>query len=78
MVQSIDDKKYANDTRLFSDAVLQDGIFKNFTDSPVTKDLLVKDVCIYAPRSQIRFAKKVKLVGIVFMLFQMAHNVWSP
>ena len=34
MVPSVDDKKYAQDTRLFPDAVLADGIFKNFTDSP--------------------------------------------
>ena len=26
-----------------------DGIFKNFTDSPLTKNIKVNDVCIYAP-----------------------------
>jgi hypothetical protein len=48
MVPSIDELKYATDTRNFRDAVLQDGIFKNFTDSPLTKNIKVNDVCIYA------------------------------
>ena len=45
---SIDELKYATDTRNFRDAVLQDNIFKNFTDSPLTKNIKVNDVCIYA------------------------------
>jgi hypothetical protein len=49
MVPSIDQLKYATDTRNFKDAVVQDGIFKNFTDSPLTKNIKVNDVCIYAP-----------------------------
>ena len=78
MVPSIDDKKYANDTRLFRDAVLQDGIFKNFTDSPVTKDLLVKDVCIYAPGDLNKIGKEGKTSWDSFSYaIQMAHNVWS-
>ena len=48
MVPSIDELKYAIDTRNFRDAVLQDNIFKNFTDSPLTKNIKVNDVCIYA------------------------------
>ncbi len=48
MVPSIDELKYAKDTRNFRDAVLQDNIFKNFTDSPLTKNIKVNDVCIYA------------------------------
>ena len=48
MVPSIDELKYATDTRNFRDAVLQHNIFKNFTDSPLTKNIKVNDVCIYA------------------------------
>ncbi len=78
MVPSIDDKKYASDTRIFKDAVLQDGIFKNFTDSPVTKDLLVKDVCIYAPGDLNKIGKEGKTSWDSFSYaIQMAHNVWS-
>jgi hypothetical protein len=47
MVPSADDKKYALDTRLFQDAVIQDGIFKNFETSPIMDGVLMKDVCIY-------------------------------
>lgn len=49
MVPSVDRLKYATDTRGFRDAVLQDGIFENFEDSPLTLGLEVKDVCIYGP-----------------------------
>ena len=48
MVPSVDELKYASDTRGFKDAVLADGIFKNFEDSPVTDGLLINDVCTYA------------------------------
>jgi hypothetical protein len=47
MVPSADDKKYASDTRLFKDAVIQDGIFKNFESSPLIDQVQMKDVCIY-------------------------------
>jgi hypothetical protein len=47
MVPSADDKKYALDTRLFQDAVVQDGIFKNFETSPLMDGVLMKDICIY-------------------------------
>jgi hypothetical protein len=48
MVPSVDELKYATDTRKFKDAVLQDKIFKNFEASPLTDGLPVNDVCIYA------------------------------
>ena len=47
MVPSADDKKYAGDTRLFKDAVIQDGIFSNFESSPIIDQVGIKDVCIY-------------------------------
>lgn len=47
MVPSLDDKKYATDTRRFRDTVLQDGKFANFTDSPVSERCETKDICIY-------------------------------
>jgi len=47
MVPSADDKKYATDTRLFKDAVIQDGIFANFESSPLMDTVEMKDVCIY-------------------------------
>ena len=47
MVPSADDKKYATDTRLFKDAVIQDGIFANFESSPLIDQVQMKDICIY-------------------------------
>jgi hypothetical protein len=47
MVPSADDKKYASDSRLFKDAVIQDGIFKNFDPSPLIDQVSMKDICIY-------------------------------
>ena len=49
MVPSVDQLKYATDTRGFRDAVLADGIFENFEDSPLTDGLLINDICTYAP-----------------------------
>jgi hypothetical protein len=78
MVPSIDDKKYAADTRLFKDAVLQDNIFKNFTNSPITKDLKVNDVCHYAPGMLNKIGKEGKTSWDSFSYaIQMGHNVWS-
>ena len=47
MQASADDKKYAQDTRLFKDAVIQDGIFKKFESSPIIDQVLMKEICIY-------------------------------
>jgi hypothetical protein len=47
MLPSIDNKKYSQDTRLFRDAVMQDGWFKNFDNSPIIDGVQIKDVCIY-------------------------------
>jgi hypothetical protein len=47
MVPSADDKKYALDTRLFKDAVIQDGLFANFESSPLIDQCEIKDICIY-------------------------------
>jgi len=78
MVPSIDDKKYATDTRLFRDAVLQDGIFKNFTDSPITAELKVNDICHYAPGMLNKIGKEGKTSWDSFSYaIQMGHNVWS-
>jgi hypothetical protein len=48
MQASADDKKYATDTRLFKDAVIQDGIFNKFESSPIIDDVLMNEICIYS------------------------------
>lgn len=48
MVPSVDNKKYAQDSRLFKDAVIQDGIFNVFDPSPLIDQVEIKDICIYS------------------------------
>jgi hypothetical protein len=78
MVPSVDDKKYALDTRKFSDAVLQDKVFENFTDSPISNRIQINDVCKYAPGDLNKIGKEGKTSWDSFSYaIQMGHNVWS-
>ena len=78
MVPSVDDKKYSTDTRTFKQAVLQDGIFKNFEDSPITAEMKVSDVCVYKPGDLNKIGKEGKTSWDSFSYaIQMGHNVWS-
>ena len=47
MAPSADDKKYATDTRKWSDGVIADGIYPRWEDSPISNMLKMKDICIY-------------------------------
>jgi hypothetical protein len=77
MLPSIDDKKYANDTRLFRDAVMQDGHFKNFDNSPVIDGVQIKEVCIYAPGDLNKIGKEGRTSWDSFSYaILMGHNVW--
>lgn len=49
MSAGADHKKYATDTRNFADALIQDGHFKHFDQSPVSSRLMAKDICVYHP-----------------------------
>ena len=49
MAPSADDKKYALDTRKWSDGVVADGIYPRWEDSPISNMLQMKDICIYKP-----------------------------
>ena len=78
MVPSVDDKKYATDNRKFADAVVADGVFSTFTDSPLSDKMLVKDVCVYAPGDLNKIGKEGKTSWDSFSYaLQMGHNVWS-
>jgi hypothetical protein len=77
MSPSADDKKYATDTRTFRDAVLQDAIFNNFEDSPISQHMLIKDVCIYKPGDLNKNGKEGKTSWDSFSYaLMMGHNVW--
>ena len=78
MVPSVDDKKYSTDSRRFRDAVLQDNLFANFTDSPVSERCTIKDVCIYKPGDLNKIGKEGRTSWDSFSYaIQMGHNVWS-
>jgi len=78
MKGSVDDKKYAKDSRRFRDAVLQDQIFDRFTESPVSARLKISDVCNYAPGDLNKIGKEGKTSWDSFSYcLQMGHNVWA-
>jgi hypothetical protein len=77
MVPSADDKKYASDTRLFKDAVIQDQIFENFESSPIIDQCAMKDICIYGPTDVNKLGKIGKTSWDSFSYaIMMGHNVW--
>ena len=77
MLPSIDNKKYHQDTRLFENAVVQDGHFKSFTSSPVLDGVPIKDICIYGPGDLNKIGKEGKTSWDSFSYaILMGHNVW--
>jgi hypothetical protein len=77
MQASADDKKYATDSRLFKDAVLQDSIFEKFESSPIIDQIQMKDICIYAPGDLNKNGKEGKTSWDSFSYaLMMGHNVW--
>lgn len=65
MIKSLDDKKYATDTRSFRNAAMQDfpKRFPVFEDSPITELCKVKDICYYKPGVRKTDAELVKEFG---------------
>ena len=77
MLPSLDDKKYAKDTRLFQDVVVQDKHFTSFTTSPLMDGVEVKDICIYGPNDVNKIGKVGKTSWDSFTYaIMMGHNVW--
>lgn len=80
MSPSIDDKKYATDTRMWRDVVIQDHIahFKHFDESPISARCQIKDICIYKPGDLNKIGKEGKTSWDSFSYaLQMGHNVWT-
>jgi hypothetical protein len=77
MEPTADNKKYATDTRLFGDAVRQDGIHANFEDSPISRRIQMKDICIYKPGDLNKIGKEGKTSWDSFSYaLLMGHNTW--
>jgi hypothetical protein len=77
MASGIDDKKYATDTRLYGDVARDDNIIPKFTDSHISKHMMVKDICYYKPGDVNLIGKEGRTSWDTFSYaIQMAHNVW--
>jgi hypothetical protein len=77
MESSADDKKYALDSRKWSDGVIQDSIHQRWVDSPISNMLTMKDVCIYKPGDLNKNGKEGKTSWDSFSYaLLMGHNVY--
>ena len=78
MEKTAEKKSYANDSRKFRDAVLQDGVHKLFTDSPVTDRMMVRDLCYRGQGFLGQHGKETKTSWdtLSYTLLQ-AHNVYQ-
>ena len=78
MAPSADDKKYATDTRKWSQGVVADGIYDNWQESPVSDMLKMKDICIYKPGDLNKNGKEGKTSWDSFSYsLLMGHNVYQ-
>ena len=78
MQSTADDKKYSTDTRQFSQGVLADGFHTTFNDSPISRNLEMKDICIYKPGDLNKNGKEGKTSWDSFSYaLMMGHNVWQ-
>lgn len=77
MLPTLDNKKYATDTRRFIDTLLQDGIFKYVENSPILDGVKTNEICVYAPGNLNRMGKENKTSWDSFTYaILMGHNVW--
>ena len=77
MEKGADDKKYSRDTRLWGDVLRDDKIVPNFTESHISRHLMIKDICTYAPGDLNMIGKEGKTSWDSFSYsLQMAHNTW--
>ena len=77
MLPTLDNKKYATDSRRFMDTLIQDGIFKYVENSPVLDGVKTNEICVYAPGNLNRMGKENKTSWDSFTYaILMGHNVW--
>jgi hypothetical protein len=72
-----DNKKYSTDTRAYGPAVLADKLVNHFDESPISRQLTMKDICIYKPGDLNKIGKEGKTSWDSFSYaLLMGHNVW--
>lgn len=78
MSPSVDDKKYATDTRSYKDVIINDGYVDHFDESPISQLLKIKDICIYKPGDLNKIGKEGRTSWDSFSYaLLMGHNVWT-
>ena len=77
MLPALDNKKYANDTRLFTDTLIQDNVYNYIENSPVLDQVKTNEICCYAPGDLNRIGKEGRTSWDSFTYaILMGHNVW--
>jgi hypothetical protein len=78
VIKTAENKNYATDNRKFKDAVIQDGIHKIFSNSPITDRMLIKDLCYRGKGFLGQHGKETKTSWdtLSYTLIQ-AHNVYQ-
>jgi hypothetical protein len=78
MEKTAEKKSYSNDNRKFRDACLAEGIHKQFTDSPITDMLTMKDLCYRGQGFLGQHNKETKTSWdtLSYTLLQ-SHNVYT-
>ena len=78
MSKCIDDKKYANDTRMFRDVMIDDHYFESFIESPIIDRMHINDVCVYGPTDVNKIGKigRTSWDSFAYALL-MGHNVYA-
>ncbi len=78
MSKCVDDKKYANDPRLFRDVMVQDHYFESFIESPIIDRMEINDVCVYGPGDLNKIGKEGRTSWDSFAYaLLMGHNVYA-
>lgn len=77
MMATAENKKFAGDSRPFSTAVLQEKIHPEFTDSPITANMTLGDLCVRGVGAVGKHGKPTKTSWdtLSYTLVQ-SHNVW--
>jgi len=76
MADAPDDKAYKNSTMTFDDMCKQ--MYPDFQSSPMSKGLMLNDICYYAPGDVNRMGTETKTSWDSFAYaLMMNHNVWT-
>jgi hypothetical protein len=78
MNPSADDKKYSTDTRSYGAGTVADGFWDHFDESPISRQLQMKDICVYKPGDLNKNDKEGRTSWDSFSYaLLMGHNVWT-